>query len=220
METFGEKLKSARTRKGMKQSEVAAILDCAATSLTNWENGKVQPSMDVVARLCEIYEIKPSSLLSKVYTYNEIADITKKPAYDRAYEEEIALTFSYDILKKLLTEEAHRSEAERISNEAAFTEEVNLIARFGALWEDGVKKLRAEYEQFGEADSDILFAYHALTPGVKAVFLDMLRGLITAPENIQPITANMDKATAYTAERLVQQSRDLRQGGVDNGTRS
>ena len=57
MATFGEKLKAARLNKGLKQSEVAEKLDCAPTSLTNWENDKVQPSLDVLSKLCEVYEI-------------------------------------------------------------------------------------------------------------------------------------------------------------------
>lgn len=79
MKTFGDKLKDARTAKGLKQSEVAEKLDCAPTSLTNWENGKVQPSLDVLSRICEVYEISPLSLLTREYSYNDIVTISEKP---------------------------------------------------------------------------------------------------------------------------------------------
>jgi len=69
--------------------------------LANWEKGKIQPSMDVLARLCEILKISPLTLLSKEYNYEDIVCITSKPVYKRIYEEHVALTFSYEILSKL-----------------------------------------------------------------------------------------------------------------------
>ena len=52
MATFGEKLKAARLNKGLKQSEVAEKLDCAPTSLTNWENDKVRSEERRVGKEC------------------------------------------------------------------------------------------------------------------------------------------------------------------------
>ena len=75
MATFGEKLKAARLNKGLKQSEVAEKLDCAPTSLTNWENDKVQPSLDVLSKLCEVYEISPLSILDRRFEYSDIVAI-------------------------------------------------------------------------------------------------------------------------------------------------
>ena len=63
---FGENLRQARSRKNMKQTEVAELLGCAPTSLTNWENGKVQPSLDVLSRICAIYEIGRASCRERV----------------------------------------------------------------------------------------------------------------------------------------------------------
>lgn len=47
MSTIFENLRNARNRKGLKQSEVAEKLGCAATSLTNLESGKVMPSLEI-----------------------------------------------------------------------------------------------------------------------------------------------------------------------------
>ncbi len=105
MATFGEKLKAARLNKGLKQSEVAEKLDCAPTSLTNWENDKVQPSLDVLSKLCEVYEISPLSILDRRFEYSDIVAIAKKPVPERTYEEQIALNFSEPILDRLLTRE-------------------------------------------------------------------------------------------------------------------
>lgn len=117
MATFGEKLKNARLKKGMKQAEVAEILNCAPTSLTNWENDKVQPSLDVLSRLCEAYEIAPLSLLDKAYSYNDVVRISKKSYSERTYEEHIALNFSVSILEKTSDKEVARLEKLRENEE-------------------------------------------------------------------------------------------------------
>ena len=210
METFGDKLKIARIRKKLKQSEVAAILECAPTSLTNWESGKIQPSFEVLARLCEVLEISPSDLLSKRYSYDEITTIANKPAYDRTYEEQVALNFSYTILEKLLPPEKQRQETERIEQTASFLSATNLLDRFGSMNQKAIDAMIVEYEAFGGADNDIIFAFHALTNECKASFLDVLRGLVSVPDNIQPLVKNMKAAVTYTNENLTRQSRMVR----------
>lgn len=113
MKTFGDKLKDARTAKALKQSEVAEKLNCAPTSLTNWENGKVQPSLDVLSRICEVYGISELDLLDKRYSYNDILGIAQKAYKERSYEEQIALNFSGAILEKSSDKEIKRLEKER-----------------------------------------------------------------------------------------------------------
>jgi len=206
METLGEKLRAARTRKGMKQSDVAALLDCAPTSLTNWENGKVQPSVEVLARLCEVLDVSPLDLLSRKYTYEEIVRISGKAAYERTYEEQIALNFSRAILEKLMPAELQRKEVERVEKSAAFLRDNNMLARFGGSMDRAeIDPLLAEYEAFGGADSDILFAYHALDLESKGAFLAMLSGLLLPPDNVQPLNDSMGKAVDYTIKALLQQ---------------
>lgn len=87
MKTFADKLRDARNATGLEQSEVAKQLDCAPTSLTNWKNGKVQPSLDVLSRICSIYNISLLSLLDREYSYNDIVEIAGKPVPERTYEE-------------------------------------------------------------------------------------------------------------------------------------
>lgn len=131
MATFGEKLKNARLNKGLKQSDVAEKLNCAPTSLTNWENDKVQPSLDVLSKLCEVYEISPLSLLDRRFEYSDIVAIARKPVPERTYEEQIALNFSEPILDRLLASELQRRETQRIEETAAFLREYDLLNRFG-----------------------------------------------------------------------------------------
>lgn len=212
MKTFGEKLKDARLNKGLKQSEVAEKLDCAPTSLTNWENGKIMPSMEVLSKLCEVYEIKPLSLLDKQYEYTDIVTIAGKPVPARSYEEQVAINFSEPILAKLLMNEVQRKETERIEKTSAFLNDTNLLTRFGgSVTKTEIETVMTDYDENGNADNDILFAFHALTAGSKAAFLSMLSGLLADKENLQQFsTDNMAKAQEYTLERLAEQRKELK----------
>lgn len=198
MKTFGEKLKEARTIKNMKQADVAKELDCAPTSLTNWENGKINPSLDVLSRLCGIYEISPLTLLDREYSYSDIADITKKSVSERSYEEQVALNFSYDILAKLLLVDAQKEETARIEATASFLHDTGIMDKFGMLNKAEVERIKDEYDKNKGAESDILFAYHILTRENKKAFISMLSGLIASKENVQQINDKMDDAVSNT----------------------
>ncbi len=203
MKTFGDKLKDARNAKAMKQSEVAEKLNCAPTSLTNWENGKVQPSLDVLSRLCEVYEISPLSLLAREYSYNDIVAIAEKAVPERTYEEQIALNFSHGILSRLLAVEAQRQETARIEATAAFLRDTDLLNRFGgSLNKAEIELIMSEYSAHGGKDGDILFAYHALTDNNKRAFLSMLSGLLMQSDNVQQFNERMETATAFTLAAL------------------
>ena len=210
METFADKLKAARLRKGFKQSDVAAELDCAPTSLTNWESGKIQPSLDVLAKLCEVLEISPLSLLRKEYSFRDLAVIAAKPSYERSYEDQVALNFSSDILEKLMPAEIQRQETRRIEKTAAFLRDYGILDRFGQLNRKQIEGIQADYDTFGKADKDIVFAYHALTNENKRAFLDILHGLLCQPDNVQMFSENMDRALTYTLGKLGQQAKELR----------
>ena len=212
MATFGEKLKNARLNKGLKQSEVAEKLECAPTSLTNWENGKVQPSLDVLSRLCEVYEIAPLSLLDREYEYSDIVAIASKPIPARTYEEQIALNFSEPILDRLLAVEQQRKETEQIEATAAFLRDTDLLNRFGGSMNKAeIEAVKADYDRDGGADADILFAFHALTADNKAAFLSMLSGLLSDSDNLQAFSG-IDKAQAFTLERLAAQRKAIKKG--------
>ena len=90
-------LKQARLAKGLKQSDVAETIGCAATSITHWETGRIKPPLDSLEKMCEIYGISPLDLLNHYPTINEIHEIVCKPIADRSYEETVALNFSGSI---------------------------------------------------------------------------------------------------------------------------
>lgn len=187
MKTIGEKLRDARTAKNLKQSEVAAQIGCAATSLTNWENGRVNPSLDVLSKLCAIYGIEPLSLPDRVYSFTDLVGISRKPVSDRSYEETIALNFSEPVLSRLLTVEAARVSTEKTNETHAFLKDTLLLDRLGGTAsQNEIDAVHEEYKTNGEADSDILFAFHMLSMQNKTAFLAMLSGLVMADDCLQP----------------------------------
>ena len=97
MNMISEKLRKTRTKLGFKQSEVAERLGCAPTSLTHWENGKVNPPFEMLEKVCGVYGISPLDLLDHYPTMNEIHGILQKPISSRTYEESVALAFCGEI---------------------------------------------------------------------------------------------------------------------------
>ena len=185
-------------------------LGCVPTSITNWEKGKVIPSLEVLSSLCEVYGISPLSLLGNGYSYPELVEISNKPIPERSYEEQVALNFSAPILVKLLQADANRREVEETEQNAKLLYGLNLLDRFGgSMTKAEIDAVRAEYTSNDSADKDILFAFHMLTTGNKSAFLSMLAGLIADPENVQDLNPNMKQAQDYTIARLREHKKDL-----------
>ncbi len=213
MKTIGEKLKEARQNKGLKQSDVAPKVGCAPTSLTNWENGKVNPSFDVLSKLCSIYEISPLSLLDKEYEYSDIATIAGKPVPERSYEEQLALTFSEPILARLLISAAEKKRAEKTERTAAFIQSTDLLNRSGGeMAQADIDAIMEEYEKHGGADVDILFAFHTLNKGGKAAFLSMLAGLLSDSGNLEPLHGHIKEAQSFTMNNLLKYREVIKEG--------
>lgn len=63
-EKLGERLIAFRNRKGLSQDELSEKLGVSRQSISNWENGSSQPSIDFVKKLAEIYEISVDDLLN------------------------------------------------------------------------------------------------------------------------------------------------------------
>ncbi len=63
-EKFGERLIAFRNRKGLSQDELSQKLGVSRQSISNWENGSSQPSIEFVKKLSEIYEVTVDDLLN------------------------------------------------------------------------------------------------------------------------------------------------------------
>ena len=199
METFGDRLKAARMRKGMMQKDVAALLDCAPTSLTNWELGKIEPSMEVLSRLCEVLEVQPLDLLDRQYSFGDIAKIALKPGHERTYQEKVALNFSGALLEKFLPASKQRKQNEQVLARAAFIQETKLLDRCGGTVDGAtIDRVQAEYAANAESNADLLFAFNVLMDdSCRAAVLRVALGLLASFEN-----AGMETASQYTQARI------------------
>ena len=66
---FSEKLKAARKQRGLSQAALGKLLDVQAKTISNWENGKSEPNLETINKLCEILNIPLYSLISKDVDY-------------------------------------------------------------------------------------------------------------------------------------------------------
>ena len=76
---FNERLRELRKSAGLSQSELAAKLDMAQNSLSNWERGERKPDVEVMARIADFFEVSTDYLLGKTdikktVSSNDLAD--------------------------------------------------------------------------------------------------------------------------------------------------
>ncbi|MDE7203121.1 MAG: helix-turn-helix domain-containing protein [Lachnospiraceae bacterium] len=81
-ELLVDRLKNARAESGLKQQEVAEKLGIKANTISNWEQGRTEPDIDTFVKLCNIYQIDCSSLLSDVYAFKRIGSDISLSEYD------------------------------------------------------------------------------------------------------------------------------------------
>lgn len=60
---FGEKLRQARKNKGIRQIELAKLLNTTNTSVSNWENDFSRPDLDMIKKLCLILNVSANYFL-------------------------------------------------------------------------------------------------------------------------------------------------------------
>ena len=68
---IGEVLKRLRTIYGYKAIDVSEKLGISASYLSEIENGKKQPSLELLKKYAELFEIKLSSLILLSESYEE-----------------------------------------------------------------------------------------------------------------------------------------------------
>lgn len=72
MNTFGERLKDLRTKKGCTQREIAEMVGRSQWTVCNWENNRIKPNKDDLCDLATLFDVKPDYLLhgevTKVFT--------------------------------------------------------------------------------------------------------------------------------------------------------
>ncbi len=63
-ETFAQKLKKARENNGFTQREAAQEMNIPNSTLANWETGRTEPSIEMIAMLADFYGVSTDWLLS------------------------------------------------------------------------------------------------------------------------------------------------------------
>lgn len=63
MDIFEKRLKELRTYKGITQKELAKIIATTDDSVFSWEKGRSQPSIEVIRKLCNYFEVSADYLL-------------------------------------------------------------------------------------------------------------------------------------------------------------
>ncbi|MDE6474880.1 MAG: helix-turn-helix domain-containing protein [Clostridia bacterium] len=61
---FAENLKSLRSSAGMTQKQLAKLLDVDQRTVSAWEKQVCQPSFELLAKLCDIFDETFDGLLS------------------------------------------------------------------------------------------------------------------------------------------------------------
>lgn len=60
---FETRIKALRTSLGLNQVEFAAQLSVTKQSVSNWENGNILPSIDMLIKICKTFSVSADYLL-------------------------------------------------------------------------------------------------------------------------------------------------------------
>ena len=67
---FGDILKILRKDKNLTQDELAQKIDSSRSNIANYENGKNMPSVEVLQKLSELFDVSTDYLLGKTNERN------------------------------------------------------------------------------------------------------------------------------------------------------
>lgn len=84
MKTFGEKMKALRESKGWTQKYTAEKMDVSPQMYNNYEKNKTNPSLEILKRVCELYNIYLDTLDSK---YDNVSEFLRSVELDNSYFE-------------------------------------------------------------------------------------------------------------------------------------
>lgn len=99
MSGFSENLRNLRKVKGMTQSELAEKLFTAPQTVSRWENGDGEPSLDLLAILCDVLGTSADRLLNRDLPKLELLDIMAEDiagmSLETAADEGFLLAFQF-----------------------------------------------------------------------------------------------------------------------------
>lgn len=176
---FSERLKAERVKKGLTQRGLAEKIKATNTSLCNWENKVSEPSASVISLLSKALEISPFDLLGD-FTLRDIQMLDRMEPSKRTFEQNMALTFSADILK-----EANVDLTDVASGLQDLSRNIKDLANSieSAVWQmllsDGGEKL--------------LIAYDCLNTQGKGLLLDYITCLLRVPVYLEEPEIGVDE---------------------------
>ena len=62
---LGNKIREIRLAKKISQVELAKILDVTKQSVSNWENENIQPSIEMLSKIADVFNVSTDFLLSR-----------------------------------------------------------------------------------------------------------------------------------------------------------
>ncbi len=71
---FNERIKELRLSLGINQVEFGKKLNVSKQCVSNWENDNIQPSIDMLIRICNTFSVSADYLLG--IEYSETVDIS------------------------------------------------------------------------------------------------------------------------------------------------
>lgn len=89
---FSERLKKFRIEKGYTQYRLANALNVSQNAVYNWENGKREPSLDMIDKIARTLNISPQNLLTS-------GSIESKIEFDTDHEASVYLDILANIEK-------------------------------------------------------------------------------------------------------------------------
>lgn len=63
MQYFGEKIRALRTEKGLTQTQLADKVGLVKGSISAYEQGKKYPSVEVLIKLCSVFDVSSDYLI-------------------------------------------------------------------------------------------------------------------------------------------------------------
>ena len=76
---FGNRIKTLRLSYNLSQVQLAEQLSVSKQTVSNWENGYIQPSIDILIRIANFFSVSTDYLLGlDDKTYIEVTGLTPK----------------------------------------------------------------------------------------------------------------------------------------------
>ena len=76
---LNERIKILRMARNLSQVELAKKLNVSKQSVSNWENDNIQPSIDMLVKITNVFSVSADYLLGiDTRRYIEVTDLTEK----------------------------------------------------------------------------------------------------------------------------------------------